>query len=61
MILPGAEKLYYLGRKQGNVTQRSKPSGKHALVMIQNNLTFLVHKEVCCPLSFRGHQAFVFS
>lgn len=39
MVLPGAETLYYLGRRQGNVTQRAKASGKYTFVPIQNHLT----------------------
>lgn len=54
MTQPGAETLYHLGRKQGNVARRSKPSGKHTFIIIQNDLTFQSTddgKSVALPIS----------
>lgn len=58
MTLPEAETFCYLGIKQGNVTQRSKPSGKHTFT-IQNDLTFQSTNDVL-PIS-EDPRAFLFS
>lgn len=63
MIYLGTETLYYLGRKQGDFTQRSKLLGKHIFITIQNYLTF--HSTNCgkygvLPIS-EDPRAFMFS